>query len=185
MLCFAPVLAPMLRRQVVRRVHVEKRIAELGHELPPLGTPKGSYALTSRCGSLLFLSGHLPIPLKGVCLHPDTLERDAGELYKGKVGVDYSIEEAQEAAKWCGLNIISTLKSEVGDLDNVVKIHKLVAFVNCRDDFTAQPTVVNGCSDLLVDVFGEKGRHARSAVGTNSLPLNVPVEIEAIVEVSS
>ena len=166
------VLGPMLRAQVIRRVHVEKRISELGHELPPLGTPKGSYALPSRSGNLLFLSGHLPIPLDG-------------DLYKGKVGVDYTIEQAQQAAKWCGLNIISTLKAEVGDLDNVVKIHKLVAFVNCKDDFTAQPTVVNGCSDLMVDVFGDKGRPARSAVGTNSLPLDVPVGVEAIVEVSS
>lgn len=125
-----------------------------------------------------------------------------GELITGKVGKDVSADEANEAAKWVGLNLISTLKAELGDLDNVVKIHKLVGFVNCVDDFHAQPGVVNGCSDLMVNVFGEvastprsfdnnqfgdpqAGRHARSAVGTNALPLNVPVEIEAIVEVKA
>ena len=145
-------------------------MAELGIELPALGVPKGSYTLTSKSGSTLYLSGHLPIPA-------------SGELIKGKVGDTISPEDANVAARWCALNIISTLKAELGDLDKVAKIHKLVAFVNCVDTFTAQPAVVNGASDLMVEVFGDKGKHARSAVGTNALPLNVPVEIEAIVEV--
>lgn len=101
----------------------------------------------------------------------------------GKVGADLTTEQGAEAAKAVALNIIATLKAEVGDLDKVKKIVKLTGFVNCVDGFTAQPKVVNGASDLLVQVFGDKGRHARSAVGTNALPLNVPVEIEAIVEV--
>ncbi|KAJ8610704.1 hypothetical protein CTAYLR_005670 [Chrysophaeum taylorii] len=164
------------RLVVVRGVQAEvlisfARLAELGLSLPPLGSPKGSYALTSRCGDLLFLSGHLPQPI------------DA-PLITGKVGAEVSVEEATEAAKWVGLNLISTIKAEAGDLDRVLKIHKLVGFVNCVDGFASQPAVVNGCSDLMLAVFGEKGRHARSAVGTNALPLDVPVEIEAIVELA-
>jgi len=100
---------------------------------------------------------------------------------RSKVGDTVTPEAANEAAKWCALNILATLKGELGDLDKVKKIHKLVGFVNCVDGFAGQPAVVNGASDLIFDVFGEK--HARSAVGTNALPLNVPVEIEAIVEV--
>mmetsp|Transcript_36570 Transcript_36570/g.117280 ORF Transcript_36570/g.117280 Transcript_36570/m.117280 type:complete len:176 (+) Transcript_36570:54-581(+) len=158
------------RSVVVRGLHVERRLGELGIALPALGTPKGSYALTSRTGNLLFLSGHLPIPTDGA-------------LIVGKVGEALTPEEANAAARWCALNIISTLKAEVGDLDKIKKIHKLVGFVNCVDTFDKQPAVINGASDLFVDVFGDKGTHARSAVGTNALPLNVPVEIEAIVEV--
>eukprot|EP00607_Mallomonas_marina_P006867 CAMPEP_0182428856 /NCGR_PEP_ID=MMETSP1167-20130531/24230_1 /TAXON_ID=2988 /ORGANISM="Mallomonas Sp, Strain CCMP3275" /LENGTH=122 /DNA_ID=CAMNT_0024612029 /DNA_START=211 /DNA_END=579 /DNA_ORIENTATION=- len=119
---------------------------------------------------MAYTSGHLPQPA-------------GGKMIIGKVGDNVTPEEAKEAAKFVGLNLISTLKHNLGDLDKVKRIIKLVGFVNCTDDFTQQPVVVNGCSDLMVEVFGEKGRHARSAVGTNSLPLGVPVEIEAIVEV--
>ena len=126
--------------------------------------------MTSRSGSTLYLSGHLPIPT-------------SGGLIVGKVGEAVTPEEAQAAARWCALNIVSTLKAELGDLDKVKKIHKLVGFVNCVDTFTAQPMVINGASDFFVELFGDKGVHARSAVGTNALPLNVPVEIEAIVEI--
>ena len=148
---------------------IDARLETLGYELPPVPSPKGSYVLTSRLGNVLHLCGHIPVT-------PD------GELLTGKVGKDLSDDEGQAAAKVVGLNIIATLKNEVG-LDNVVKIHKLVGFVNCVDGFANQPYVVNGCSDLMFEVFGDRGIHARSAVGTNALPLNIPVEIEAIVEV--
>lgn len=116
-------------------------------------------------------AGHLPQP--------------AGDkpLITGKVGRDLTTEEANEAAKIVGLNIIATLKNHLGDLDRVKRIVKLVGFVNCVDDYKEQPLVINGCSNLLGEVFGDKGTHARSAVGTNALPLGVSVEIEAIVEV--
>ena len=115
-------------------------------------------------------TGHLPQPVGGL------------PLITGKVGVDLTTQQAQDAAKVVGLNIISSLKDYLGDLDRVVRIVKLVGFVNCVDGFKDQPMVINGCSNLLGEVFGEKGIHARSAVGTNALPLGVAVEIEAIVE---
>ena len=115
-------------------------------------------------------AGHLPQPA-------------GGELITGKVGQDLDVDAAYDAARHCGLNILSTLKHELGDLDRVKRVVKLVGFVNCTDGFAQQPQVVNGCSDLMGEVFGEKGVHARSAVGTNALPLNVSVENEAIVEV--
>ena len=124
-----------------------------------------------RVGNLVYLSGHLP-----------QKPSEAGFVL-GKVGQDRSPEEAKEAALFCALNICATLKHNLGDLDRVKSIVKLLAFVNCTDDFTQQPAVVNGCSDFLVEVFEDKGSHTRSAVGTNSLPLGVAVEIEAIVEV--
>ena len=100
----------------------------------------------------------------------------------GRVGADLDADAAKDAAFWCGMNILATLREVVG-FENVVQVHKLVGFVNCVDGFEAQPTVINGCSDLLYEVLGDKGRHARSAVGVNVLPLGVPVEIEAVVEV--
>jgi enamine deaminase RidA (YjgF/YER057c/UK114 family) len=107
-----------------------------------------------------------------------------GNLIVGKVGKDLSIDEGYEAAKVCGLNIISTLKNHLGSLDKVKRVVKLNGFVNCPDDFTQQPRVINGCSDLMVAVFTKEiGTHARAAVGTNALPLGVAVEVEAIIEV--
>ena len=105
------------------------------------------------------------------------------ELHVGKVGVGFSTEEAAEIAKFVGLELIATLKQAVGELDKVRRIVKVVGFVNCTDDYTQQPEVVNGCSNLLGEVFGERGVPARSAVGTNSLPRGIPVEIELIAEV--
>jgi len=115
-------------------------------------------------------AGHLPVT-------------PAGTIMTGKVGSELSTEQAAEAARAVGLNICATLKAELGSLDRVKRFVKLTAFVNCVDSFQSQPKVVNGCSEFLGAVFGEAGRHARSAVGVNALPLNVPVEIEAIVEV--
>lgn len=155
---------------IARSIHAEKAIESLGLKLPAPGVPKGNFVNTVKIGNLIYLSGHLPQPAEG-------------DLIIGKLGKDLSVEEGYEAAKLVGLNICSTLKNKLGDLDRVKRIVKLVGFVNCTDTFTQQPAVVNGCSDLMVKIFGEKGKHARSAVGTNALPLGVAVEIEAIVEI--
>jgi len=149
---------------------IDTKLAELGLELPTVATPAGSYVGYVVSGNQIFVSGQIPLW--------------NGELkYTGKVGVDFTAEEGQEAAKVCALNIIAQVKDALGgDLDRVVKIVKLGGFVNCPTDFTAHPTVINGASDLMGAVFGEKGRHARFAMGAGSLPLNVAVEIDAIVE---
>lgn len=164
---------PTLITFAKRCVHVEARIAQMGLDLPAPPTPKGTYRNFVRVGNMAFLAGHLPQPAGG------------GPMVTGKVGPgpgQMTTEEGNKAAEYCALNILSTLKSNVSNLDNV-RIVKLVGFVNCADEFTAQPSVINGCSDLLGKVFEEKGIHARSAVGTNALPLGVAVEIEAIVEI--
>jgi len=162
---------PSLCRTLQRRWgSTETRIEELGHTLPAVGSPKGSYVQVTRVGNLLYTAGHLPTPA-------------GGEIIIGKVGADLTAEEANKAASYVALQLLATIKNEIGELDNIKQIVKLVGFVNCTDDFTQQPSVINGCSDLLREVLGERGIHARSAVGTNSLPLGIPVEIEAIVEV--
>eukprot|EP00038_Savillea_parva_P008390 m.176619 g.176619 ORF g.176619 m.176619 type:complete len:182 (+) comp14207_c0_seq1:76-621(+) len=153
-----------------RNVHVEARLAELGYELPIPAAPKGSYKLCVRTNNHLFLAGHLPMALDGT-------------LVKGKVGKDVTVEEGAKAAELVALNFLATLKAELGDLDRVVRVVKIVGFVNCVDGFAEQPQVINGCSNFLGLVLGDAGVHARSAVGTNALPLNVAVECEAIVEV--
>ena len=114
-----------------------------------------------------------------LCGHiPQTAE---GELIKGTLGENLSIEEGYKSAKTCAINILGTLKKELGSLDKVKQVVKIVGFVNCTDDFTQQPAVINGASDLFVEAFGEKGYHARSAVGTNALPLGIATEVECIV----
>jgi enamine deaminase RidA (YjgF/YER057c/UK114 family) len=140
---------------------------------PPSQKPVASYVMATRVGNLIYTAGHLPVTPEGVIIS------------SGKVGsADVTTEQGADAARAVGLNILSTLRSELGgDLGRVKRVVKLTAFVNCVDSFAAQPKVVNGCSDLMVAVFGDAGKHARSAVGVNALPLNVPVEIEAIVEV--
>ena len=163
-------MAARLSASQVRAVHIEARIEELGYTLPENAKPQGNYVPVTRSGNLLFTAGHLPINV-------------AGEMAKGKVGEDVSVEEGYEAAQTVALQLIATLKGELGDLDRVERIVKLVGFVNCVDGFTQQPQVINGASDLLGSVFGAKGVHSRSAVGTNALPLGIPVEIEAIVEI--
>ena len=119
---------------------------------------------------MLHLCGHIP----------QTLD---GNLIKGKLGKDISVEEGYESARACGINILGTLQKELGTLDKVKRVIKVVGFVNCTDDFTQQPAVINGASDLFGEVFGEKGRHARSAVGSNALPLGIATEVECIVEI--
>ncbi len=154
-----------------RGVHVERRLQELGYTLPKVPEPQGVYVPVTRSGNLLFLAGHLPQPV------------DGSPMITGKVGLDLTQEEGQEAAKIVALNAIATLKSHLGDLDKVKRIVKVVGFVNSTPDFTAQPFVINGFSNVMGEVFGEAGVHSRSAVGAPTLPLGVSVEVEAIVEV--
>jgi len=151
----------------------EARLQELGLTLPIMPQALASYVPWVRSGNLLFLAGHVPF------------KEGMKELHVGKVGAQggFSTEEAAEIAKFVGLELIATLKLAVGELDKVRRIVKVVGFVNCTDDYTQQPEVVNGCSNLLGEVFGERGVHARSAVGTNSLPRGIPVELELIAEV--
>lgn len=150
---------------------IDNRLRELGIELPEAPKPVASYVPAVTVDNLVYTSG--------------TGCRVAGKglLYQGKVGKDVTVEQAREAARQSALNLLAQLKAHLGSLDRVKRIVKLLAFVNGTDDFGEQPLVVNGASDLLLEVFGDKGRHARSAIGTNSLPMNMPVEIEMIVEI--
>ncbi|HJO07827.1 MAG TPA: RidA family protein [Chloroflexota bacterium] len=148
----------------------EKRLQKLGLELPEPARPLGSYVTIVRSGDLLFTAGHLPVTVDG-------------KPWQGKVGAEYSIEDGAEAARLTGLNILATVRDAVGSLDQVARVVKLTGFVNSAAGFNQQPAVINGCSDLFGEVFGDAGRHARSAVGVSELPLDTPVEIEAIIEV--
>mmetsp|Transcript_19825 Transcript_19825/g.27885 ORF Transcript_19825/g.27885 Transcript_19825/m.27885 type:complete len:156 (-) Transcript_19825:300-767(-) len=148
----------------------EAKLEELGIKIPPPLTPKGNYAQAVKSGNLLHLCGHIPLGYDGV-------------LMKGKVGKDITAERGYESARMCAINIISTLKTELKSLDKVKKIVKIVGFVNCTDDFEGQPAVINGASDLFVKVFEERGVHARSAVGSNALPLGISTEVECVVEI--
>ncbi|MEU8800753.1 RidA family protein [Spirillospora sp. NPDC048819] len=149
----------------------EERIRELGLELPEVVPPVASYVPTARTGSLVYTSGQVPLV--------------KGELgLTGKVGAEVSPEEAARQARICALNCVAALKAEVGELSRVVRIVKVLGFVASAPDFHGQPQVVNGASDLLAEVFGDAGKHARSAVGVAVLPLDVPVEVELIAEVS-
>ena len=149
----------------------EKRLEELGLSLPALPDPVASYVPAVLSGNLLFLSGQGPT-------------RDGEPVYRGKVGGALSEEEGREAARLCALNLLSVVRSELGSLDRVKRIVKLLVLVASETGFERQPFVANGASDLLLEVFGEAGRHGRSAVGTNQLPFDIPVEIEMIVEVA-
>lgn len=151
-------------------MEVEKRLAEKGIVLPPVTAPVANYVNAVRTGNLLFLSG------KG----PSFADGSQGT---GKVGRDLTVEEGYRHARQVGLNLIAVMKAELGDLDRVARVVKVLGMVNCPPEFEDHPKVINGCSDLFVEVFGERGRHARSAVGMGSLPGNISVEIECIVEV--
>jgi enamine deaminase RidA (YjgF/YER057c/UK114 family) len=145
------------------------RLAELGVELPEVAAPVASYVPAARTGQLVFTSGQLPF-VKGSL------------AATGKVGGDISSEEAKAHARTCALNALAAVDALVG-LDKVVRVVKLVGFVASADGFTGQPAVINGASDLLGEVFGEAGQHARAAVGVAELPLGAPVEVELIVEI--
>jgi enamine deaminase RidA (YjgF/YER057c/UK114 family) len=146
-----------------------ERLAQMGLELPPVVPPAGVYVPAVRSGSYVYTSGQVPLV--------------DGELaVTGRVGADISLEDAKQAARICALNALAAVASIVG-IDEVKRVVKVVGFVNSDPDFSSQPQVVNGASELLGAVFGEAGRHARSAIGVAALPLGAPVEVELVVEV--
>lgn len=148
---------------------VEERLKEKGLALPAPPKPVANYVTAVRTGNLVFLSGHGPF-------------RTDGTLITGRVGADLTLEQGYEASQRTMLLLLASLKAEIGDLDRVRRVVKLLGLVHCTPDFVDQPKVINGASDLLVHLFGDRGKHARSAVGVNVLPFNTPVEIEMIVE---
>ncbi len=150
----------------------EERLAELGLAVPAVAAPVAAYVPALASGDLVFTSGQLPM-------------KDGELMVTGKVGGEVSPEEATACAQQCALNAIAAVQSVVGDLDRVVQVVKVVAFIASTPDFTGQPQVANGASELLGQVFGEAGRHARSAVGVPVLPLDSPVEVEIVVRVAS
>ena len=153
-------------------MNFEQKINELKIKLPEAKAPVGSYMATKISGKLLFISGQISID-------------ENGELIKGKVGKDLDTDEAYQAAKRCGLSIISQVKKACGgDLSKIKSCIKLTGFVNSTDDFIEQPKVINGASDLVASIFGDAGMHTRAAVSTNSLPLGVSVEVDAIFELN-
>jgi enamine deaminase RidA (YjgF/YER057c/UK114 family) len=147
---------------------IDQRLSELGITLPPPGSPAGSYVPFVIVGELVFMAGQVA--------------REAGKMkYVGKVGRDVSIEDGQAAARLCAVNLLAQLKAACGgDLDRVERCVRLGGFVNSPPDFLEQPKVINGASDLIVEVFGERGQHARTAVGASALPLDSAVEVEAV-----
>jgi enamine deaminase RidA (YjgF/YER057c/UK114 family) len=151
---------------------IDKRLAEKGIELPQAAAPVANYVPVTIAGKLAFVSGQVTVW--------------NGEFkFKGKLGKDFTVEQGQQAARLCGLNIIAQLRAALGgDLDRVRRVVKLGVFVNSTADFVDQPKVANGVSDLMVEVFGDAGKHARFAVGTNVLPLDLAVEVDAVVELN-
>ena len=162
---FALVLCVFAQAQVV-----EKRLKEMGIVLPDNARPIANYVSAVRTGNLLFLAGKGPL-------------KAPGEYITGKVGKDLTPEQAYDAARLTGILQLAAIKDAIGNLDKVKRIVKVLGMVNCSADFTDHPKVINGFSDLMVEVFGDKGKHARSSVGMNSLPGNMAVEIELIVEI--
>jgi len=151
---------------------IENKIKEIGLTLPKATDPVGSYLATKFVGKMLYISGQISI-------------NEKGELIKGKLGKDLKTEDGYEAAKRCGLSIVSQVKKACGDdLSKVKSCVKLTGFVNSTEDFTEQPKVINGASELIVSIFGDAGMHTRAAVSTNSLPLGVSVEVDAIFEIN-
>ncbi len=148
-------------------MRIEQRLAELGIELPEPVRPVAMYVRYVRTGNLLFISGTGP----------------SGTAPKGKVDADLTVEEAYQVAREVGLQILATAKDALGDLDRIKRVVKVLGMVNCSPDFEQQPQVINGCSDLFIEVFGDAGRHTRSAVGFVALPGQIPVEIECTMEV--
>lgn len=147
----------------------EDRLLALGITLPAIAAPVANYVATVESGNLLFVSGQLPFENGAVAV-------------SGKLGAAVSVEDGKRAARLCAINLIAQAKAALGDLARVKRVVKLGAFIACTPDFTQQPAIANGASDLMVEVFGDAGRHARAAVGTNVLPLDAAVEVEAIFE---
>jgi enamine deaminase RidA (YjgF/YER057c/UK114 family) len=153
-------------------MNFEEKIKELKIELPEAKAPVGSYVASKVCGNMLFISGQISISANG-------------ELIKGKLGQELKTDEGYEAAKRCGLSIVSQVKKACnGDLSKIKSCIKLTGFVNSTKDFIEQPKVINGASDLITSIFGDAGMHTRAAVSTNSLPLGVSVEVDAIFELN-
>ena len=150
---------------------IEKRIKSIGYVLPKAPPAKGAYSPLIRSNNIVYLSGHLPI-------------NHDGTLIRGTVDKYLNNTEGKDAALICGLNILSTLKNNVG-LENIEQIIKLVGYINCSEDYESHPYIMDGCSNLFLKVFGEKGVHARSTVGVKTLPFNVPIEIEGIIKLKS
>lgn len=149
---------------------IEKRLQELGIQLPEGSEPLANYVSVQRAGNLLFFSGAGPM-------------KDGKPTMCGRLGENLSVAEGYQAARQAGLNLLAALKREVGNLDQVERIVKLLGFVASADEFHEQPSVIDGTSDLLVEVFEDRGCHARSAVGTNTLPFGIPVEVEMIAQI--
>jgi len=148
----------------------EKKLKDLGITLPTPPQPIANYVRAVRVGDLLFVSGHGPY-------------NDGKVKISGKLGKELTVEEGYQVARNVGVNCLASVKAALGDLDKVKRVVKLLGMVHCTEDFKDQPKVINGCSDLLVEIFGEIGKHARSAVGMQALPNGIPVEIEMILEV--
>jgi enamine deaminase RidA (YjgF/YER057c/UK114 family) len=163
-------MAGIIKTIILRRkwMSIDVKLKSLGIDLPTPPTSVANYVPYSVVGNMVIISGQLPLAQGSV-------------QFKGKVGDDLSIEQGQQAARLCAINILTQLKSACGgDLNRVQMCIRLGGFVNCQSDFTDQPKVINGASDLMVEVFGEAGRHARAAVGVNALPLGAAVEVEAM-----
>ena len=151
---------------------VEQRLKELGIELPTAAAPVANYVTAARSGSLLVVSGQLCFGLDGKLVST------------GKLGTGAAPEAATRAARWCGINVLAQIKAAAGSLDAVARIVRLGGFIACTPDFTALPGIMNGASDLMVEVFGDKGRHARTTIGVAALPMDATVEVEALVELA-
>ena len=154
----------------IKDYNPEQKLKELGIQLSSPSSPVANYVNAVRTGNLVFISGKGPL-------------KSDGNYVLGKLGENLTLEQGYEAARLTAINLISTLKASIGDLSKVKRIVRVTGMVNATSDFTDHPKVVNGCSDLLVEVFGDNGKHTRAAVGMNSLPLNIAVEIDMIVEV--
>lgn len=151
---------------------IEEKIRELGFEIPEVAKPLAAYIPAKKVGNLVMTSGQVPVV--------------KGEIkFTGKVGKEISEDDAIKAAQVCALNCLAAIKSIIGSLDNIEEVLKLTVFVNSADGFTAQPKIANGASELIANIFGDAGKHVRSAVGVSELPLNAAVEIEMIVKVKS
>ncbi len=166
------ILVSCLTPAIAQKTDVDKKLKELGIELFAPPKPLANYVRAVRTGNLVYLAGHGPT-------------KSDGSNTTGKLGKDMTIEQGYEAAKQTGIALLSSLKGEIGDLNKVKRIVKVFGMVNCTPEFVDQPKVINGFSDLMVSIFGDKGKHARSAVGMISLPNGIAVEIEMIVEVEN
>jgi enamine deaminase RidA (YjgF/YER057c/UK114 family) len=153
-------------------MHPEEKLRAMGLELPPPFPPAALYVPAVQVGNLLFVSGHGPV-------------KDGKVQFIGKVGREWTVEQGQEAARLTALNLLASIKLVLGDLAKVRRVVKLLGMVNCTEEFTQTPQVINGCSELLIALWGDMGRHARSAVGMQALPNGMAVEIEGIFEVET